>query len=146
MSLEQALNTPRNFILNGKEYIAKRINIFELSSIRQAFIDKINKGWMERISTLANLIGDKDRTKFLLSAIKEKPDYDTEIREDMMSQDGIKLVLSKSLKIDVIEAEQLLNNVSMDQLLEVFSFALDSDTKESKEVKEEVKVVESKNV
>lgn len=128
MTLESVLNTPKTFTVNNKEYQVKELSIFELSTVRQSLIVKINKEWMERITTFAQLIPERDRNKFFIEAIRSKPNYEEEIKDALMSQDGVKFVLAKALKVDAIEVEKILeSNNNTDDIAQIFAHALGSD-------------------
>lgn len=136
-SLEEIANTPRTFTLNNKTYKVRLFNLLELSEIRQAIIDNIRKQYKKDIAELATSIDSKERSRFIIDAVKAQNIDEEMIKDYMMSRDGIYKILSIALKESIEKVIELLNNPeTQDIMIEIFKHALGiNDDMENEEKK-----------
>jgi hypothetical protein len=142
--LNQLMNVPTEYTINDKVYSVKGLTMMELAQIRKSIFKKLNDDWKKDIIEIANSLNGKDKHKFLIDALKERVS-ETQVDEEMMGEYGIKVILAKTLKIDLIDVDALVYSsdpIVSDTLQKIYKAALGINTeateatKELKEVKE----------
>lgn len=141
MDVNNIANNPLEFVLSGKKYLVKRLNLMDLFGEFEA---DVKKQYMDDIISLANRMSDsKERIEFQRQAIKDIPKGKTleeAVRSAMDSFDGgIKLLwlsLVKSNKITLEETKQLvMDSDNQAVITNIMNFITGSDQEEKKEEK-----------
>ena len=120
-------NTPKTFTINGKDYKVRQFNLFELADIQQYSIECLTKQYTSRLVELANSIGleQKDKHKFILDAAKKYSPDEKDIKEHMLSKDGIVKILTLALHESNDKVVEILQRGDlMDTTLDIFNHVL----------------------
>lgn len=136
--LNQLLNVETKVKLLDKEYNVQQLTLIEIAQIRKTIESKLYEQWKTDVLSVSKSMESKDRNKFIIEALKEKITED-KIQDEMMGEYGIKLILSKALKIDFIEVDKYIysNDKSISiSLQQVYKIALGiTDEPEQSETK-----------
>ena len=136
------LCTKKVFEVGEEKIEAKKCSILVLFEVWQIISDIIKRNWKKDIIDVIGSLQEKDKSKFLIDALKTQQPSQDQINEYMMTIDGVITVLSLVLKKDIATIKALIQK-DAEKMYEIYAYILDitekKDTEEAEEVEEDKK-------
>jgi len=136
------LCTKKVFEVGDEKIEAKKCSVLVLFEVWQIISDIIKRNWKKDIIDVIGSLQEKDKSKFLIDALKTQQPSQDQINEYMMTIDGVITVLSLALKKDIATIKALIQK-DAEKMYEIYAYILDitekKDTEEAEEVEEDKK-------